>query len=87
MQDDKELLERITVDPAIYGGKPIIRGRRLAVEHVLRYLAAGVTVEELLLDFPWLEKEDVQACLLYALRAFQSLASERVESLPMDQAS
>jgi uncharacterized protein (DUF433 family) len=41
--DEKRLLERITIDPKIFGGKPIIRGRRLAVEHVLGMLAAGDT--------------------------------------------
>jgi uncharacterized protein (DUF433 family) len=46
--DEQKLIERITVNPAIYGGKPIIRGRRLAVEHVLGMLAAGDTPELLL---------------------------------------
>jgi uncharacterized protein (DUF433 family) len=61
-----ELLKRITVNPAIFGGKPIIRGRRLAVEHVLGMLAAGDTHESLLAAYPWLEREDVLACLAYA---------------------
>ena len=61
-----ELLERITVNPEIFGGKPIIRGRRLAVEHVLGLLAAGDSKEEILDGFPWLEPEDIQACLLFA---------------------
>ncbi|MCE7979691.1 MAG: DUF433 domain-containing protein [Caldilinea sp. CFX5] len=51
-----------------FGGKPIIRGRRLAVEHGLGMLAAGDTIESLLDAYPWLEYEDVQACLLYAQR-------------------
>ncbi|HEY9724320.1 MAG TPA: DUF433 domain-containing protein [Oscillatoriaceae cyanobacterium] len=85
--DEVQLMERITTDPAIYGGKPIVRGRRLAVEHVLRYLAAGMTTEELRADFPWLEKEDVQACLTFALRAFQSVAGEREEPVTLSQAS
>jgi uncharacterized protein (DUF433 family) len=61
-----QLLERITLNPIIFGGKPIIRGRRLAVEHVLGMLASGDTIESLLDAYPWLEYEDVQACLLYA---------------------
>jgi uncharacterized protein (DUF433 family) len=65
--DEQKLLERITVNPNIFGGKPIIRGRRLAVEHVLGMLAAGDTPEILLAGYPWLEKEDVQASLLYAV--------------------
>ncbi len=70
------LLTRITVNPEIFGGKPIIRGRRLAVEHVLGMLAAGDTVDDLLREFPWLERDDVQACLAYARRL---VAHERVE--------
>ena len=66
--DEQKLLERITLNPKIFSGKPIIRGRRLAVEHVLGMLAAGDTVETLLEGYPWLELEDVQACLVYARR-------------------
>jgi len=62
------LLRRITVDPKIFAGKPIIRGRRLAVEHVLGMLAAGDSTENVLAGFPWLEADDVRACLLYARR-------------------
>lgn len=64
--NEQKLLERITVNPKIFSGKPIIRGRRLAVEHVLGMLAAGDTIETLLEGYPWLEREDVQACLIYA---------------------
>ena len=53
---------------AIGGGKPIVRGRRLAVEHVLSMLAAGDTTDSLLVAYPWLEREDIQACLVYARR-------------------
>jgi len=62
----QELLKRITFDPKIFGGKPIIRGRRLAVEHVLGQLAAGDSLEVLLQGYPWLEREDVLACQEYA---------------------
>lgn len=65
---EKELLKRISVNPQIFGGKPIIRGRRLAVEHVLAMLAAGDSFETVLEGYPWLEKEDIQACLAYACR-------------------
>ncbi len=64
--NEQTLLERITFNPQIFGGKPIIRGRRLAVEHILGMLAAGDTTETLLEAYPWLEMEDVQACLEYA---------------------
>ena len=63
--DEQKLLERITVNPQIFGGKPIIRGRRLAVEHILGMLAAGDTPETLLEAYPWLELEDIQATLVY----------------------
>ena len=64
--DENKLLERITVDPKIFAGKPIIRGRRLAVEHVLGMMAVGDTPEIILEGYPWLEAEDIQACLVYA---------------------
>ena len=49
-----------------FSGKPIVRGRRLAVEHVLGMLAAGDTPETILHGYPWLEREDIQACRAYA---------------------
>jgi uncharacterized protein (DUF433 family) len=70
--DEQKLLERITVDPRIFAGKPIIRGRRLAVEHVLGMLAAGDTIETIMEGYPWLEVEDVRACLVYAARTIKS---------------
>jgi len=72
---EDEVLERITVDPAIFGGKPIVRGMRMAVEHVLSMLAAGETPENLLREYPFLEQADIQACLAYA---HKSLAGEQV---------
>ena len=63
---ESDLLPRIAIDLRIFGGKPIIRGRRLAVEHVLGMLAAGDTTQTLLDAYPWLEPDDVRACLLYA---------------------
>jgi uncharacterized protein (DUF433 family) len=75
------LLQRITVNTGIFGGKPIIRGRRLAVEHVLGMLAAGDAIETLLEGYPWLEREDILACLVYAHRLVEH---ERVEPLIVD---
>lgn len=63
---EEDLLTRITVNPEVMVGKPIIRGLRITVEQILKALAGGVTVEELLEDYPELEKEDIQAVLLYA---------------------
>jgi len=76
--DEEKLLERIVVNPRIFGGKPIIRGRRLAVEHVLGMLAAGDTSETILAGYPWLEPEDIKACLIYARRL---VGRERIEPL------
>lgn len=77
--DPEKLLERITYNPEIYGGKAIIRGRRLAVEHVLGQMAAGTSMEQLLEGHEWLEKEDILACLAYACRVIRS---ERFAPLP-----
>ena len=78
---ESELLARITINPHIFGGKPIIRGRRLAVEHVLSMLAAGDSPETILAGYPWLEAADVCACLIYARR---HVGHERVESLVVE---
>jgi len=72
---EDELLKRITVDPGIFGGKPIMRGLRIAVEHVLGMLAAGDAPEKLLAEYPFLEPADIQACIAYAHR---SLSGEQV---------
>jgi uncharacterized protein (DUF433 family) len=77
MMDEEKLLERITANPKIFAGKPIIRGRRLAVEHVLGMLAAGDSAETILEGYPWLDPEDIQACLVYARRL---VGHERVGS-------
>jgi uncharacterized protein (DUF433 family) len=74
--DENRLLERISVNANIFAGRPIIRGRRLAVEHVLGMLAAGDSVETILEGYPWLEREDIRACLTYAYRL---VAHQRVE--------
>jgi uncharacterized protein (DUF433 family) len=76
--DEQKLLERITINPKIFDGKPIIRGRRLAVEHVLGMLGAGDSIETILEGYPWLEVEDVRACLVYARRI---VGHERIEPL------
>jgi uncharacterized protein (DUF433 family) len=63
---DAKLLERIVADPAIFGGKPIIRGMRISVELVLSLLAQGETMEAIRPDYPELEQEDILACVAYA---------------------
>lgn len=84
VMDEQMLLKRITVNPKIFGGKPIVRGRRLAVEHVLGMLAAGDTPDTILRGYPWLEPEDIQACLAYAHRL---VGHERIDPLPLESAS
>ena len=75
-----DLLKRITVNPDIFSGKPIIRGMRISVELILSLLAQGETIEGLLEDYPELEPEDIRACLTYAhaVIAQDSLDSVRV---------
>jgi uncharacterized protein (DUF433 family) len=68
-QSIQELLKRVTFDPAVLGGRPAIRGLRISVSDVLDLLAAGVSREEILADFPYLEEDDISAVLEYAARA------------------
>jgi len=56
----------ITIEPGIRGGRPCIRGMRITVYDVLSYLAAGMTPQQILEDFPYLTQDDIQACLAYA---------------------
>ena len=69
MTKDNELLSRITVRADVFGGKPIIRDMRIAVEHILAMLAAGDTPETILREYEILEPEDILACLVYAHRS------------------
>lgn len=62
-------MERITVNPKILGGKPIIRGTRITVEFILELLASDVSEEDILKDYPHLTEDDIHACLLYAARS------------------
>jgi len=63
------MIERITANPQILGGKPIIRGTRISVEFILELLASDVSEDEILEDYPHLTKDDIQACLKYAARS------------------
>ena len=63
-----DLLDRITIDPEQCGGRPCIRGMRIRVGDVLELLAAGETTEQILEEYPYLEPEDISACLQYAAR-------------------
>ena len=61
-------IDRIIIDPAICHGKPIIRGLRYPVHNMLELLASGISIEEILLDYADLEREDLLACLEFAAR-------------------
>ncbi len=70
-----DLMDRITIDPEIRSGKPIIRGTRITVADVLEYLAGGMTPEEILSDFPALTEEDIRAVLAFAAQRERRLFS------------
>jgi len=71
---DEQLLERISIDPRVMVGKPVIKGTRLTVEYILRMLAHGVTIGEILDEYEGLVPEDIQACLLFATKSLESAA-------------
>lgn len=72
---EHKLLERIEINPQILAGKPVIKGTRISVELILRMLSQGISVEEILEEYPHLTEEDVKAALTYAAEA---LAVEEV---------
>lgn len=66
---DQELLERITLNPKVMVGKPVIKGTRLTVEFILNLLAHGATTTEVLLEYDRLTEEDIRACFLFATKS------------------
>jgi len=81
MVSDNKLLNRITVDHNVMVGKPTIRGLRITVEHILKSLASGLSIQELLEDYPVLEKEDIQAVLFYA---FEKISNEKIFAIKVN---
>ena len=69
---ENHLLERITVNPKVMVGKPVIRGTRLTVEFILDLLAHGATTDEILEEYEGLSKQDIQACLLFAKKSLEN---------------
>lgn len=65
----QDLLSRITVDPAVCGGRPCIRNMRVRVGDVLEMLAGGASTDEILKDYPYLEPDDLAACLSFAAKS------------------
>jgi uncharacterized protein (DUF433 family) len=69
--NNEDLLERIATNPKVMVGKPVIRGTRLTVEYILGLLAHDSNMEEILEEYPGLEKDDIYACLLFASKTLQ----------------
>jgi uncharacterized protein (DUF433 family) len=69
--NDQQLLVRITLNPKVMIGKPVIRGTRLTVEYILNLLAHGATEEEIVEEYQGVTREDIQACLLFATKSLQ----------------
>ncbi|CAN5597737.1 DUF433 domain-containing protein [soil metagenome] len=67
--------DRITIDPEVRGGKPVIRGTRITVYDILEYLAGGMTEDQILDDFPSLQREDIRAVLEFAAARERRLAT------------
>ena len=80
--NEQQLLERITANPAIFGGKPIIRGMRISVEMILGLLAQGESTDTILADYPDLIAADIQACLAYA---HTIVANDRIDAVQVAQ--
>jgi uncharacterized protein (DUF433 family) len=78
-----ELLLRISIDPEVCFGKPCIKGHRIWVSLILDFLASGMTVQEILQQYPALEKADILACIGYGAE----MAHERVVEIPMEPQS
>ena len=74
---------RIRSSGATFAGKPTVRDTRVAVEHVLAMLADGATTEQILQEYPFLEAEDIRACLVYAWRL---VSQEEIETIPRSSA-
>jgi uncharacterized protein (DUF433 family) len=69
---EKQMLERIVINPKIMVGKPLIQGTRLTVEYILGLLAQGATFEEILDEYQGLVREDILACLMFATKSLES---------------
>ncbi len=70
--DKSKLIERIVINPKVMVGKPVIRGTRLTIQYILRLLAHGATMDEILQEYEGLTREDILACLLFATEALEN---------------
>lgn len=71
--NDQQLLERISLNPEVMTGKPVIKGTRLTVEHILNLLAHDATIAEILEEYDGLIREDIQACILFATQSLRNM--------------
>ena len=72
--NNETLLERISLNPKVMVGKPVIKGTRLTVEYVLNLLAQGATIEVVLDEYEGLTREDIRACFLFATKSLENIA-------------
>jgi uncharacterized protein (DUF433 family) len=72
MQEEK-ILSRIMINPRVMGGKPVIQGTRLTVQYILKALADGISIAELLDEYKGITHEDISACLLYAAKTVDNI--------------
>jgi uncharacterized protein (DUF433 family) len=70
--NDQQMLERISLNPKVMGGKPVIKGTRITVEYILNLLAHGATFAEILNEYGGLIQEDIQACILFATKSLEN---------------
>ena len=79
---EKQMLERITMNPQVMVGKPVIKGTRLTVEFILGLLAQGATIDEIKEEYQGITTEDIQACLLFATKSLESTVFMPLETKP-----
>ena len=72
--NDQQLLKRITCNPKVTVGKPVVKGTRLTVEYILNLLAQGSTIEEILNEYDGLTQDDIHACFLFAAQSLSNTA-------------
>ena len=78
-----EMLERIAIDPKVMVGKPVIRGSRLTVHFILGLLGHGMTIEQILSEYPGLAREDILACLLFAQKSLEDITFMPLTVMPL----
>ena len=80
---EKELLQRVTLNPKVMVGKPVIKGTRLTVQYILGLLAEGETAEDIVDEYPGLTQEDIMACLLFATKTLDNTTFMPLQQEPV----